>query len=103
MDQEIHHIKLEITECKQKGMTTVNYIASSSNYGIIWQTMIICQRTNAESTSAILGSMLEKKREEERVNTFLMGLDETMYCTIRFNILAQHPFSNLNKVYSILV
>ena len=50
-----------------------------------------------------LGSMLEKKREEERVHTFLMGLDETVYDTVRSNLLAQDPLPNMNKVYSILI
>ena len=49
-----------------------------------------------------LGSILEKKREEEKVHLFLMGLDDQIYETVRSNILAQDPFPGLNKVYSIL-
>lgn len=49
-----------------------------------------------------LGSILEKKREEEKVHLFLMGLDEQTYGTVRSNILAQDPLTGLNKVYSIL-
>ena len=37
------------------------------------------------------------------MHTFLMRLDETAYCTVRSNILAQDPLPNLNKVYSILI
>jgi len=48
-----------------------------------------------------LGSILEKKREEERVYTFLMGLDDTIYGTVHSNILAHDPLRNLNEVYSI--
>jgi len=50
-----------------------------------------------------LGSILDKKREDERVHTFLMGLDDTIYDTVRSNILAHDPLPNLNKVYSILI
>jgi len=50
-----------------------------------------------------LGSSFEKKREEERVHTFLIGLDETAYGTVCSNILAQDPLPNLNTVYSILI
>lgn len=50
-----------------------------------------------------LGSILEKKREEEKVHLFLMGLDENLYGTVRSNILAQDPLPNMNKVYSILI
>nr|GEV36392.1 retrovirus-related Pol polyprotein from transposon TNT 1-94 [Tanacetum cinerariifolium] len=34
---------------------------------------------------------------------FLMGLDESVYGTLRSNILAQDPLPNLNKAYSILI
>ncbi|KAJ1410810.1 Gag-polypeptide of LTR copia-type [Sesbania bispinosa] len=50
-----------------------------------------------------LGAALEKKREEERVHQFLMGLDETVYGTVRSNLLAQDPLPNLNRIYSTLV
>ncbi|WVY91044.1 hypothetical protein V8G54_036558 [Vigna mungo] len=50
-----------------------------------------------------LGSTLEKKREEEKVHKFLMGLDETVYATVRSNLLAQDPLPTLNKMYSTLV
>ena len=50
-----------------------------------------------------LGAVLEKKREEDKVHSFLMRLDETMYGTVRSNILAQDPLPSLNKVYSILI
>ncbi|GKD05971.1 retrovirus-related pol polyprotein from transposon TNT 1-94 [Tanacetum coccineum] len=50
-----------------------------------------------------LGAVFEKKQEEEKVHTFLMSLDESVYGTARSNILAQDPLPNLNKVYSILI
>ncbi|GKB29773.1 retrovirus-related pol polyprotein from transposon TNT 1-94 [Tanacetum coccineum] len=50
-----------------------------------------------------LGAVFEKKQEEEKVHTFLMSLDESVYGTARSNILAQDLLPNLNKVYSILI
>ncbi|KAF7813981.1 retrovirus-related Pol polyprotein from transposon TNT 1-94 [Senna tora] len=50
-----------------------------------------------------LSSIFEKKREEERVHTFLLGLDATLYSTVRSSILTQDPVPNVNKVYSILI
>ena len=47
--------------------------------------------------------MLEKKREEEKVHQFLIGLDETVYGIVRSYLLAQDPLPTLNKVYSTLV
>jgi len=50
-----------------------------------------------------LESILDKKQEEERVHTFLMGLDDTLYDTVHSNILAHNILPNLNKFYSILI
>ena len=41
-------------------------------------------------------TQLEKKREEERVHQFLMGLDEDGYGTVRSNILSIEPLPNLD-------
>ncbi|KAF7805372.1 Retrovirus-related Pol polyprotein from transposon RE2 [Senna tora] len=46
---------------------------------------------------------LEKKREDERVHTFLLGLDDNLYGTVRSIVLAQDPLPSVNKVYSILI
>jgi len=56
-----------------------------------------------EGYTCDLGSIIDKKQEEERVHTFLMWLDDTVYDTIRSNILAHDPLPNLDKVYSILI
>ena len=50
-----------------------------------------------------IASKLEKRREEERVHQFLMGLDEVSYGTVRSNILAANPLPSLNRVYATLV
>ena len=99
----IQKIKLEITECKQKGRSIVNYYGRVKQ---LWDKlasydqMLTCKCRKYEYS---FGSVLEKKREEERVHTFLMGLDETAYGRVRSNILAHNPLPNLNKVYSILI
>jgi hypothetical protein len=46
---------------------------------------------------------LEKRREEERVHQFLMGLDDAIYGTVRSNLLATDPLPNLNRVYSTMI
>ncbi|KAK3030496.1 hypothetical protein RJ639_038802 [Escallonia herrerae] len=99
----IQQLKTELANCKQKGLTIVNY------YGKV--KMIWDELTNFEhmptckcgKCTCDLGSVLEKKREEEKVHQLLMGLDETIYGTVRSNLLAQDPLSNLNRVYSTLI
>ncbi|KAF7810347.1 retroelement pol polyprotein-like [Senna tora] len=53
--------------------------------------------------SCDLTTTLAKKREDERVHTFLLGLGENLYSTVRSSILAQESLPSVHKVYSILV
>lgn len=46
---------------------------------------------------------LEKKREEEKVHQFLMGLDVKVYGTLRSNVLSTEPLPNLNRVYAMAI
>ena len=39
---------------------------------------------------------LDKKLEEERLHQFLMGLDDSIYRTVRSNILSVEPLPSLN-------
>jgi len=50
-----------------------------------------------------IGAQLEKRREEEKVHQFLMGLDYASYDTVRSNILASDSLPSLNRVYTMLV
>ena len=50
-----------------------------------------------------IGSKLERRREEEKVHQFLMGLDDATYGTVRSNLLACDPLPSLNRTYSIVV
>jgi len=69
----IQQIKSEITECKQRGMSIVNYYGKLKQ---LWDElanydqMPMCECGKCECN---LGLEFEKKREEERVHTFLMG------------------------------
>ena len=50
-----------------------------------------------------IASKLEKRREEEKVHQFLMGLDDAIYGTVRSNLLANDPLPSLNRVYSAMI
>ncbi|GFS35595.1 hypothetical protein Acr_00g0040840 [Actinidia rufa] len=78
-------------------------MVDSSNCGMNLGILNNYQPANVVKCTCHLGSSLEKKREEEKVHSFLMGLDENVFGTTRSNILAQDPLPNMNKVYSILI
>ena len=96
----IQQIKSNLTECRQKGMSIVNYYRKFKQ---LWDALTNYDQQPTCKCDTCNGSILDKKREEERVHTFLMGLDDTIYGTIRSNILAHNPLLNLNKVYAILI
>ncbi|KAF7802906.1 retrovirus-related Pol polyprotein from transposon TNT 1-94 [Senna tora] len=99
----IQQLRSALTECKQRGLTIVDYFGrltklwdELSNYDPI--STCKCGKCTCD-----LSTMLDKKREDERVHTFLLGLDDTLYGTVRSSILTQDPLPNLHKAYSILV
>jgi len=99
----IQQLKSDLAECRQKGLTIADYYGKLKQ---LWDELdnyeqpptCKCGKCECE-----LGATLEKKREEDKVHSFLMRLDEPMYGTVRSNILAQDPLPSLNKVYSILI
>lgn len=42
---------------------------------------------------------VEKRREEDKVHDFLMGLDEEVYGMVRSNLLSQEPLPSLEYAY----
>jgi hypothetical protein len=99
----IQQIKAELAECRQTGMSMVTYYGKLKS---LWDELSNYQQlpmcTCAGCTCDVKGK-LEKQREEEKVHQFLMGLDDTLYGTVRSNLLATDPLPKLNKVYATLV
>ncbi|KAF9665210.1 hypothetical protein SADUNF_Sadunf16G0098600 [Salix dunnii] len=84
--RRIQQLKHALAECKQRRMTIMDYYEKLKQ---IWDELAV----------GIVLVILEKKREEEKVHLFLMGLDEQSYEIMKSNILAQDPMPRLNKVY----
>jgi len=84
----IQQLKSDLADCKQKGKTIVDYYGKLKQ---IWEEldnfdqlpMCKCRKSECRLEAA-----LEEKCEDENVHSFLVGLDETMYGTVRSNILA---------------
>nr|GMD79582.1 retrovirus-related Pol polyprotein from transposon TNT 1-94 [Ipomoea batatas] len=99
----IQQIKTELSECKQRGMSIVAYYGKLkalwddlANYDQI--PTCLCAGCKCD-----ISTKLERRREEEKVHQFLMGLDEASYGTVRTNMLATEPLPSLNKVYTALI
>lgn len=48
-------------------------------------------------------NILEKKKDEEKIHQFLMGLEDGIYGTVCSNILSTDPLPGLNRVYAMVV
>jgi hypothetical protein len=87
----------------KKGLTIVTYYGKLKK---LWEELANYDQIPACKCGRCkcnLSSVLQKKREEEKIHQFLMGLDDALYGTVRSNLLAQDPLPTLNKVYATLI
>jgi hypothetical protein len=99
----IQQLKAELVECKQKGLAIVTYYGKLKK---LWEELANYDQIPACKCGLCtcnISSVLQKKREEEKIHQFLMGLDDTLFGTVRSNLLAQDPLPTLNKIYATLV
>ncbi|XP_057418047.1 uncharacterized protein LOC130712224 [Lotus japonicus] len=99
----IQQLKADLADCKQQGMTMVAYFGKLKT---LWDELANYEqipRCSCGGCKCDIASKLEKRREEERVHQFLMGLDDVSYGTVRSNVLAVDPLPSLNRVYATLV
>ncbi|KAF7807619.1 uncharacterized protein G2W53_039780 [Senna tora] len=99
----IQQLKAELASCTQKGKPIADYYGKLKKLWDELDSVDPHPTCKCGKCSYNLNLALEKRREDNRVHLFLLGLDCAIYSTIRSSILAQEPLPNLNKVYSILV
>ncbi|MCH94627.1 hypothetical protein A2U01_0015590, partial [Trifolium medium] len=100
---KIHQLKADLVACKQAGMTIAAYYGKLK---LLWDELANYEQVpvcSCEGCSCGITTKLEKRREEERVHQFLMGLDDVVYGTARSNLLASDPLPNLNRIYSVMI
>lgn len=99
----IQQLKSELAECKQEGMSMVNYYGKLK---ALWDELGNYHQIptcTCEGCKCNIKAKLEKQREEEKVHQFLMGLDDVVYGTTRSSLLATDPLPSLNRVYATLI
>ncbi|KAF7836829.1 auxin response factor 19-like isoform X1 [Senna tora] len=99
----IQQLRLNLANCKQKGMTIVDYFGRLEQLWDELSNFDPVPTCKCGGCTCNITTTLEKKREDERVHTFLLGLDDNLYSTVRSTVLAQDPLPSVNKVYSILI
>lgn len=91
----IHQLKREITLVNQGNLTVTEYFTKLTE---LWDELGTHQIMPSCTCGAAKG--VNKMLEEEKVHQFLMGLNSTIYKSIRSNILSIEPLPNLNKAYA---
>ncbi|XP_074266131.1 uncharacterized protein LOC141588597 [Silene latifolia] len=94
----VHQLKSELNECKQGRDWVVEYytrlktiLDELANYNKI------------KDCTCWAAASIAKKREEEKVHQFLMGLDSKLYGNIRTNLLIEDPIASLTRAYALIL
>ncbi|KAK8945060.1 hypothetical protein KSP39_PZI008420 [Platanthera zijinensis] len=85
----IQQLKADLAGCKQKGLSIMEYYGRHKQLWDELNTYEQIPTCKCGKCDCNIGQILEKKQEEERVHSFLMGLDGDVYGTVRSNILAR--------------
>ncbi|KAJ0099677.1 hypothetical protein Patl1_21343 [Pistacia atlantica] len=91
----IQQLKTELAGCKQQGMAVVSYYGKLK---MIWEELGNYEQNpmcRCGGCKCNIGTELDKRREEEKLHQFLMGLDDSTYGTMRSNILSTKPESSI--------
>ncbi|EOA32422.1 hypothetical protein CARUB_v10015696mg, partial [Capsella rubella] len=96
----IQEIKAELALCRQGYMRVIDYYGKLQ---VLWEdlsnyeTPVVC---NCGGCTCEINAKLEKKKEEDRIHHFLLGLDEAVFGGMRTLVIGTDPLPNMNQVYS---
>ncbi|XP_074271153.1 uncharacterized protein LOC141595079 [Silene latifolia] len=94
----IHQLKSDLAACRQGNRSVVDYY---TNLKSLWDELATYSRVPDCTCGAATAFLKEK--EEEKIHQFIMGLNDTLYNNIRFNLLMDDDLTSLNRVYGIVL
>ena len=97
----VQQLKTELANCKQQGLSLMSYYAKLKR---LWEELVnydAISTCKCGGCTCNVATELTKKREEEKLHQFLMGLDDA-YRTVRSNILSTTPLPGVSKAYSLM-
>lgn len=90
--QRVQRLKAELATCRQKGLAIEAYYGKLTQ---LWTSMKDYQHAKTMAD-------VEKQREEDKVHQFLMGLDESVYGSVKSALLSRVPFPTLDEAYNVV-
>ncbi|XP_010513329.1 PREDICTED: uncharacterized protein LOC104789305 [Camelina sativa] len=96
----IQEIKAELAHCCQGNMSVIEYYGKLQ---MLWEDLANYDKVIAckcGGCSCNINVELEKKKEDDRIHQFLLGLDTALYGGVRTSIISIDPLPNMNQVYS---
>lgn len=93
--QRVQSIKVELATCRQQGSTMEEYYGKLMK---LWTSFSDIHQTKTCACPA--GVSMEKEREEDKLHEFLKGLDESLYGSVKSNMLSRDPLPSLDEAYS---
>lgn len=95
----VQQLRKELANCQQTGMSIEAYYGKLTK---IWD-CLGCYRPPLTCTCGLctcnFSVVDEKRREEDKLHDFVMGLDEEVYGMVRSNLLSQEPLPSLEYAY----
>ncbi|XP_010412990.1 PREDICTED: uncharacterized protein LOC104699374 [Camelina sativa] len=98
----LQQIKVELASCKQRGLSIETYYGKLTK---IWDSMAISRPLRVckcGKCDCDLATLQERDREEDKVQQFLFGLDDTLFRTVRSSLVSRHPVPSLEEVYNLV-
>ncbi|KAJ4751619.1 Retroelement pol polyprotein-like [Rhynchospora pubera] len=99
----IHQLKSDIAAAKQQGQSVVTYYTRLKGMWDELSSYIKVPTCTCKGCTCNLTAVFLKEKEEEKIHQFLMGLEDSIFGTVRSQILGMDPLPNLSRVYSMVV
>lgn len=91
-----------MVQCKQNGPSVTAYYRHLKK---IWDellTYVKAQGCTSDKCTCNWAADLSQEKEESCVHQFFHGLDDDLYGTLHFNLIAQDPLPPLNRTYRLM-
>lgn len=96
--QRIQRLKSELVMCKQRGLAIEAYYGKLMQ---VWTSLDDYRHT--KNCGCPQGDDLEKERAEEKLHQFLMGLDESVFGSVKSSLLSRDTLPSLEEAYNVLI